>query len=79
MPVIRASDIGAFLYCKRAWWYRMQGVESDNQAELAAGIHIHRLHGRAVLAANLARIAGYVLFLISLAMFIYIAASKLFN
>jgi len=79
MPVIRASEIGNFLYCQRAWWYRQQGVESENQAELTAGIQMHHLHGRAVLAAKLARIAGYVLILISLAMFVYIAVSTLIN
>ena len=37
MSVIRSSDIGSYLYCRRAWWYKKQGVESINQAELAAG------------------------------------------
>ena len=37
MAVIRSSDIGNYLYCRRAWWYRKQGIESDNRAELAAG------------------------------------------
>ncbi len=79
MPVIRASDIGSFLYCQRAWWYRMQGVESENQAELAAGSEAHRLQGRAVLAANLTRTAGYVLLLIALVFLIYSAASALLD
>jgi len=79
MPVIRASEIGNFLYCQRAWWYRQQGVESENQLELTAGLQIHRLHGLAVLAANIATIAGYILILISLAIFIYIAAATIIN
>lgn len=79
MSVIRASDIGNFLFCQRAWWYRMQGVESDNQAELTAGIHIHRTHGRGVFASILARIAGYVLLLIALVILIYSAASAVLN
>jgi CRISPR/Cas system-associated exonuclease Cas4 (RecB family) len=62
-PVIRASEIGSYLYCKRAWWYRKQGVESENQAELAAGTELHVQHGRKVLAAGLLQLAGYVLLL----------------
>jgi hypothetical protein len=75
MAVIRASDIGNFLFCRRAWWYRMQGVEPDNQAELAAGSEAHRLHGQAVFTANLYRTAGYVLLLIALVFLIYSAVS----
>lgn len=37
MSVIRASDIGSYLYCRRAWRYRKDGVELENKAELAAG------------------------------------------
>ena len=77
MPVIRASDIGTFLYCNRAWSYRRQGVESENQAELTSGIQFHLHHGRGVFAANLARTAGYVLLLIALAVLIYSAVSVL--
>jgi CRISPR/Cas system-associated exonuclease Cas4 (RecB family) len=61
MPVIRASDIGNYLYCRRAWWYRKKGVESENQAELAAGTELHRKHGRQVLAASITRTIGMIL------------------
>ena len=61
MAVIRASDIGNYLYCHRAWWYRKKGVESENQAELAAGTELHRKHGRQVLAASMTRIVGMIL------------------
>ncbi len=60
MPVIRSSDIGNYLYCRRAWWYKKQGFESENQAELAAGSQIHRQHGRKVLASSLNRILGMI-------------------
>jgi CRISPR/Cas system-associated exonuclease Cas4 (RecB family) len=55
MSIIRSSDIGNYLYCRRAWWYRKQGYESENQAELAAGTEIHRQHGRKVVASGLTR------------------------
>lgn len=61
MSIIRSSDIGNYLYCRRAWWYRKQGFESENQAELAAGTEIHRQHGRKVVAAGLTRSLGLIL------------------
>lgn len=66
MSVIRSSDIGNYLYCRRAWWYRKQGFESENQAELAAGTEIHRQHGRKVLAAGLTRSLGMILLVLAL-------------
>jgi hypothetical protein len=70
-PIIRASDIGSYLYCRRAWWYRKQGVESENQAELAGGTELHLQHGRKVMAAGLLQIAGYALLLAAIAMVVY--------
>jgi hypothetical protein len=68
MPVTRASDIGNYLYCRRAWWYKKQGVESENKAELAAGTELHHKHGRKVLAASLTRTLGLLLLLAALTM-----------
>jgi CRISPR/Cas system-associated exonuclease Cas4 (RecB family) len=70
MPVIRSSDIGNYLYCHRAWWYRKQGVESENQAELSAGTALHRQHGRKVLAAGLLRALGVVVLLAALVLLV---------
>lgn len=66
MSVIRSSDIGNYLYCRRAWWYRKQGIESENKTELAAGTQLHQKHGRQVLASNLTRMVGLTLLLIAL-------------
>jgi CRISPR/Cas system-associated exonuclease Cas4 (RecB family) len=66
MAVIRSSDIGNYLYCRRAWWYKKQGFESENQTELAAGTEIHRQHGRTVLSSTLNRTLGLILLLIAL-------------
>ena len=70
MPIIRSSDIGTFLYCRRAWWYRLQGVESANQAELAAGTELHIKHGRQVLASSITRMIGLILLMIALIMLV---------
>ncbi len=64
MPrVIRASELGTYLYCRRAWWYRKQGIESDNQAELAGGSELHLQHGRRIMAAGILQVAAYILLL----------------
>lgn len=49
-PVIRASEIGTYVYCRRAWWLkRVAGFEPQDRAEiLAGGIEAHVRHGRTV-------------------------------
>ena len=66
MAVIRSSDIGNYLYCRRAWWYKKQGFESENQTELTFGTEIHRQHGRKVIASTLTRSLGLILLLVAL-------------
>ena len=77
MPVIRSSDIGNYLYCRRAWWYRRQGFESENQSELATGTEIHRQHGRTVLTATLNRSVGMVLLFIALILLVAYCTSQI--
>jgi hypothetical protein len=66
MRTIRAAEIGVFLYCRRAWWYRIQGIEPANLAELSNGSELHRRHGRQVFLAGLLRLAGWALLLAAL-------------
>jgi hypothetical protein len=61
MRTIRASEIGAFIFCRRAWWYHSQGAPSQNQAELAGGSAYHHRHGRQVIRTSLLRAAGWIL------------------
>ena len=63
MRPIRSSEIGSYLYCRRAWWYRKTGTPSENQAELNTGTELHRRHGRQVLASALTRTLGWILLL----------------
>lgn len=65
-PLIRASEIGSYLYCRRAWWYRKQGLEPENSAELSAGTRFHRSHGRKVIASVLLRWLALILALAAL-------------
>ena len=66
MHIIRSSEIGSYLYCRRAWWYRKQGIESSNQTELAAGTELHARHGRQVLASGITRTVGLILLMLAL-------------
>jgi hypothetical protein len=66
MRTIRASELGNFLFCQRAWWYHLSGVQSQNQAELSGGSAFHHRHGRAVILASLLHSAGWLLILSAL-------------
>jgi CRISPR/Cas system-associated exonuclease Cas4 (RecB family) len=79
MKTIRASDIGSYLYCRRAWWYRIKGFESTNQAELAAGTELHRAHGRTVFTAAIYRMLAKLLLLIALVFLVAYGTSLLFK
>jgi CRISPR/Cas system-associated exonuclease Cas4 (RecB family) len=68
MKTIRASEVGSYLFCARAWWYRQQGIESNNQAEMTAGTELHRQHGRTVVASGLTRALAVILLLVALAL-----------
>jgi hypothetical protein len=64
--VIRASEIGEYVHCHRAWWLgRVQGVENVNRAALAAGTERHRAHGQKVLRARMMHLAAFVLIAIA--------------
>jgi CRISPR/Cas system-associated exonuclease Cas4 (RecB family) len=77
MQVIRSSDIGNYLYCRRAWWYRKQGFESENQIELSSGTELHRKHGRKVLAAGLLRTSGFLLLMVGLVLLVAYCTAQL--
>jgi CRISPR/Cas system-associated exonuclease Cas4 (RecB family) len=66
MRTIKASDISAYLYCQRAWWYRRQGHDPENQEDLVAGQRLHAAHGRKVLASGLQRTVAFILLLLAL-------------
>ena len=77
MKTIRASEVGSYLYCARAWWYQQQGFQSSHQAEMAAGTELHRAHGRQVLASGLTRMLALILLLAALMLLVAFCTSNL--
>ncbi len=76
--VIRASEIGEYLYCHRAWWLgRVKGVENANRAQLDAGVARHRAHGQRVRQAERLQRAALVLTLTAALVAIALAALTL--
>ncbi|HID64330.1 MAG TPA: hypothetical protein EYP49_16555 [Anaerolineae bacterium] len=60
--VIRASEIGQYEYCARAWWLgRVMGYQSAHVAEMAAGADEHASHGRQVVSYHRWRRLAYLL------------------
>ncbi len=62
--VIRASELGEYAYCARAWWLRrVQGWQPRNWTDLEAGVARHRVHGQTVRGAEWRRYVGLGLLL----------------
>lgn len=59
---MRASEIGNYLYCQRAWGYQRQGIASANVQELARGCQAHARHGSRFRRARQMRAASFLLF-----------------
>lgn len=62
MRKISASELGAFLYCQRAWFYARQGENSKNQNIMDLGSRVHQSHARRVRKSELLRWAAKGLF-----------------
>jgi hypothetical protein len=77
MRTIRASEIGSYLFCARAWRYRQKGVEPSNQSEMTAGTELHRAHGRTVVASGLTRTLALILLLVALALLVAFCTAQI--
>ena len=66
--VIRASEIGRYVYCAHAWWLgSVQGLPSDHQREMATGERVHVQHGQGVRTGIQMRRLAYGLLLLAAA------------
>ncbi len=65
--MVRASDIGAWTFCRRAWWLaNVKKVSPTNTAALAQGDESHAKHGRLVERSYRLRRAGTILVLLGI-------------
>ncbi len=61
-PVLRASEIGEYVFCHRAWWLdRVRGIPSTHRAQMDAGTARHLAHGQGIQRAIMLRRAALVL------------------
>lgn len=73
---IRASEIGEYVFCHRAWWlHQIQGVESANRDLMNAGTLHHQAHGHAVIRSNVLQRAAVIFFVVALVAAILFALS----
>jgi len=69
LPVIRASEIGEYVFCARAWWLRrVEGLEPAGHERREHGTVLHRRHGRAVTGSRTLMLVGVFLALAALAL-----------
>lgn len=58
---VRASDVGSYLYCQRAWWLeRIEGRTPQAQARRARGVRAHERHGCWVWLSTLMRTVAII-------------------
>ena len=61
MRTIRASEIGTYLFCARAWWHQRKGTPSLNKEIMEKGTAHHEAHGARVAASGIVQRLGAVL------------------
>lgn len=64
--VIRASEVGQYLYCAQAWWLgSVEDLPSSHLEEMKRGEAAHRRHGQSVRAALVLRRLACVVLLMA--------------
>ena len=69
MQIIRASEVGEYVYCARAWWLRrVAGLQPAGGARRELGTALHVRHGRTVALSRALVIAGVALAVVAVAL-----------
>jgi CRISPR/Cas system-associated exonuclease Cas4 (RecB family) len=70
---VRASALGEYAFCARAWWLRREGVRPTRGGEArAAGTRWHESHGRSVARAKRLRVVSAVCVCLALALSLFL-------
>ncbi|MCP4357260.1 MAG: hypothetical protein GY796_04495 [Chloroflexi bacterium] len=70
---IRASELSAYIYCRRAWWLkRKKGARSQNIRELETGTQHHERHGHLVWQSIWAKRLAFLMLFVAIIILIYI-------
>lgn len=65
LPVIRASEIGEYVYCARSWWLRrVMELEPSGVERRELGVALHQMHGRAEQRSRMVAWVAVALFLL---------------
>lgn len=77
--VIRASELGQYAYCARAWWLQtIREIAPANARELRQGEAAHQQHGRAVWLAGALRWVAFGLLALAILLALLKAAFPAF-
>ena len=57
---VRASEVGAFTFCERAWGYAARGEPSERQPEIEAGQRYHEWRLTRASVSQAVRTLGFV-------------------
>jgi hypothetical protein len=69
LPIIRASEMGEYVYCARAWWLRrVAGLEPAGRERREYGTVLHHRHGRAVAGSRALLFLSVLLAIVALAL-----------
>jgi CRISPR/Cas system-associated exonuclease Cas4 (RecB family) len=72
MEIIRASEVGEYVYCARAWWLRrVAGEEPEGAERRQQGVLLHTRHGEAMRTSGLLMGLAIVLLLIGLLLIVF--------
>jgi CRISPR/Cas system-associated exonuclease Cas4 (RecB family) len=68
---IRASEIGEYVYCQRAWWlHHSVGLEPAGRERREWGTALHTQHGRQVWLSHLLFVSSMILLALALIGFV---------
>ncbi|MGG5811676.1 hypothetical protein [Falsiroseomonas sp. CW058] len=66
----KASEVGTFLFCRRAWWFERQGAPSDREPERVLGTAYHQRHGERVAATPRVQVLARLVLALAVTLFL---------